>query len=122
MNDRITIIEGPTPTFEPVRAAWVESLVETPSRYHVMMTCLRTMNGKALIERCHRTWADNDMMYLHFRNPLGLEARVPIIAAQLLDTEDGQQLILWLRMNDEELSQGYVVSGEDDDDDNEDED
>lgn len=98
MNNRITIIEGPTPVFEPVSAEWAESTNESPVPYDIMLTNLRTMNGNALLERCRATWALRDTMYLHFRNTLGMEQRVPIIAAQNIDTEDGQKLVLWLRM------------------------
>ena len=114
MNDKITIIEGPTPTFERVGSDWADSICETSQHDHILLTNLRTMNGNALMERCRRTWAENDLMYLHFRTPLGLEARVPIIAAQLMETPDGQQLILWVRMADKDLSKGYIA-GENED-------
>ncbi len=105
MNNKITIIEGPAPTFEPVNADWAAGVVESPEYYDVMMTNLRTMNGRGLVERCYQTWTHQDTMYLHFRNSIGLEQKVPIIAAQNIDTKDGQKLILWVRMNSSETDQ-----------------
>lgn len=98
MDDKITIIEGPTPTFEYCAASWAESICETSDPENVMTTNLRTMNGPGLLERCHHTWAQQDTMYLHYRNTIGLEERVPIIAAETQDTEDGQKLVLWVLM------------------------
>jgi len=115
MDDKIVIIEGPTPTFEHADSDWAESLCESPNSYYIMQTQLRTMNGYGLIERCHRTWAAGDTMYLHFRSRLGLEQRVPILAAQTYECEYGQNIILWLRMNEEELKYGYVAEDDDDD-------
>ena len=115
MDNKITIIEGPTPTFENVSANWAESICETPEPGYIMMTNLRTMNGGALIERCHHTWSQCDTMYLHYRNTIGLEERIPIIAAECLDTEEGQKLILWVVMPDKNRGHVYVQPDEDDD-------
>ena len=120
MDNKITIIEGPTPTFEPVNANWVESLCECLEPPSVMVTNLRTMNGAGLLERCHQTWAQCDTMYLHYRNTIGLEARVPIIAAEAVDTEDGQKLILWVIMPAENRGHVYIQDNDDYDDDDED--
>lgn len=121
MNDKITIIEGPTPTFETVAQEWGDSQCECPHSYHIMMTVLRTLNGPLLMERCRRAWAADDVMYLHFRNTIGLEARVPIIAADYQESPEGPQIVVWVRMDDHQLTQGYVVSGDDDNDDEDEE-
>ena len=42
-------------------------------------------------------------MYLQFRNSIGLEQEVPIVAARCLDTEEGQKLVLWLRIKPEQI-------------------
>lgn len=120
MDNKITIIEGPTPTFESVSANWADSICETPEPGCIMMTNLRTMNGKGLLERCHHTWSQRDIMYLHYRNTIGLEERVPIIAAETMDTADGQKLILWVVMPP--ANRGHVYIQPDDDFDDEDED
>lgn len=120
MDNKITIIEGPTPTFEAVSANWADSICETPEPGCIMMTNLRTMNGPGLLERCHHTWSQCDTMYLHYRNTIGLEEKIPIIAAESLDTEDGQKLILWVVMPP--ANRGHVYIQPDDDFDDEDED
>ena len=114
MDNKITIIEGPTPTFEAVNANWAESICETPEPGLIMMTNLRTMNGLGLLERCHHTWSQCDTMYLHYRNTIGLEERIPIIAAETLDTEEGQKLILWVLMPPEQKRHIYIQSDYDD--------
>lgn len=120
MDDRITIIEGPPPTFESVNQGWVFSLQESPSLGDIALTRLRTFNGPELLERCYRTWRDNQIMHLEFRDPDGLERSVPIVAARTMNVDDGQMILLWVRLVDDEveLEFGY----EDDTDDNEDDD
>ena len=117
MDNKITIIEGPTPTFEGVSANWADSICETPEPSLIMMTNLRTMNGQALLERCHNTWGQGDTMYLHYRNTIGLEERMPIIAAESLDTEEGQKLILWVVMPAANRGHVYIQSDDDFDED-----
>ena len=120
MDDRITIIEGPPPTFESVNQGWVFSLQESPSLGDIALTRLRTFNGPELLERCYRTWRDNQIMHLEFRDPDGLERTVPIVAARTMNVDDGQMILLWVRLVDDEveLEFGY----EDDSDDTEDDD
>jgi hypothetical protein len=97
MDDKITIIEGPTPDFESVDDGWAIGLNESPALYSMALTRLRTFNGPALVERCHRMWTKNEPIYLHYRNRLGLEEKVPILAARASETEEGQVLFLWIR-------------------------
>jgi hypothetical protein len=102
MDDKITIIEGPTPTFEEINDGWALGLNEGPVLYDLMMTRVRTFNGPALVERCHRAWSDQSSIYLHFRNELGMEEKTPILAARSVTTNDGSVLLLWVRMEFEE--------------------
>lgn len=106
MEDRITIIEGPTPEFENVDDGWALGLNESPALYSMALTRLRTFNGPALVERCHRMWIKNEPIYLHYRNRLGLEEKVPILAARASETEEGQVLFLWIRREIEEEMNG----------------
>lgn len=117
MDNKITIIEGPTPTFENMTADWADALCETSEPCCVMVTNLRTMNGPALLERCRHTWNQRDTMYLHYRNTLGMEERVPIIAAECVDTDEGQKLILWVIMPPENQRHVYIQPDDYDDDD-----
>jgi hypothetical protein len=98
MEDKITIIEGPPPTFEAVNDGWALGLIESPLLFSVRLTRLRTYNGPALLERCHRAWRHRDMIQLEFRDENGLENRTPILAARTLEIDEGQMLLLWVRL------------------------
>ena len=109
MDEKITIIEGPPPTFEAANDSWVTGLLETPALSDIMVTRLRTFNGPALVERCHGAWRNRNNIYLEYRSSDGLEEHAPIVAARTLDVDEGQVLLLWLRMRDDEveLELGY---------------
>lgn len=113
MDDKITIIEGPPPVFEDVDDGWAIGLNEGPLLYDVAITRLRTFNGDALVERCHRAWSKQSSMFLHYRNTLGLEEHSSIVAARSLKTPEGDVLLLWVRRDPEELE--YDDIDEDDD-------
>jgi len=120
MDDKITIIEGPPPTFEAVNDGWVLGLNESPTLADVAITRLRTFNGPALVERCHRAWRNHQSIHLEFRTPDGFEHEAPIVAARYVEIDEGQLLLLWVRLNDEEveLELGYDDDvGDDYDDD-----
>jgi len=102
MDDKITIIEGPSPTFEAVGDGWALALNESPLLYNIALTRLRTFNGPALIERCHKAWRSQNTMNLVFKDMDGLESYAPIVAARALDTHDGQMLLLWVRLDYDE--------------------
>ena len=97
MDDKITIIEGPPPIFESINDGWALGLNESPSNYGMALTRLRTFNGPALVERCHRMWNRNEPIFLHYRNNMGLEEKVPILAARASEVDEGQVLFLWIR-------------------------
>jgi len=120
MEDKITIIEGPTPTFEAVTDSWAIRVSESPNLGGVVVTRLRTFNGPELVERCHRAWRHQQPICLEYRTEEGLQEQAPIVAARYLETEEGHLLLLWLRLVDDgvELQFGY----DDDSGDNEDSD
>ncbi|MHC1739540.1 MAG: hypothetical protein AB9897_00330 [Anaerolineaceae bacterium] len=101
MDDRITIIEGPPPVFEPVNEAWTAGLNESVNFHSAALTRLRTYNGPALVERCHRAWSKKEAIFLHYRNRIGLEEKVPILAARSTEVEGGQVLFLWIQGSSE---------------------
>lgn len=119
-EDKITIIEGPPPTFEMVDDGWVLGLNESPSLGDIAVTQLRAFNGAALVERCHRAWRNQQTINLEFRSEEGLEQKAPIVAARFMNSEDNDLLVLWVRLTNEEieLELGYdddFDDGEDDD-------
>jgi hypothetical protein len=112
MDDKITIIEGPPPTFEAVSDGWVLGLNESPNLGEIAVTRLRTFNGPSLVERCHRAWRNKHAIQLEFRSEDGLEHQAPIVAARYVETDEGHLLILWIRLTDEEVE--FELGYEDD--------
>ncbi len=97
MENKITIIEGPTPVFEDISDGWALGLNESPLLYDTIFTQVRTLNGPALVERCHKAWKSNSSIYLHFKDQMGVEEKAPIIAVRSVSTDEGQILLLWVR-------------------------
>ncbi len=114
MDDKITIIEGPPPTFETVGDGWVLGLNEGPSLYQISLTRLRTFNGPALIERCNKAWRHQSTINLEYRSLDGLESYAPILAARAMDLDEGQMLLLWVR---QEIDDADIEADLDDPDD-----
>ncbi len=117
MDEKITIIEGPPPTFEVVNDTWALGLYDGPILSDIAVTRLRTFNGPALVERCNRAWRNQQPIHLEFRETDGLEQSAPIVAARYVDTVDGQMLILWVRIpkDEEEIELDYDDEFDDDD-------
>ncbi len=102
-HEKITIIEGPPPTFELVSDPGFLGLVEGPIPTQIAVCHLRTFNGPALVERCYRAWRDGQQISLEFRSDEGLTQEAPIIAARWAEMEEGQVLFLWVRLDDVEI-------------------
>ena len=113
MDDKITIIEGPPPIFEQVNDGWAMGLNESPNVLVPALTRLRTFNGHALVERCHRAWNSKDHVHLHYRNDMGLEQTAPILAARNVETPEGHVLLLWVYLDKEHVE--YEFDDGDDD-------
>lgn len=118
MEDKITIIEGPPPTFEAVPEGWVQGLSDSPLLSGIVTTRLRTFNGPSLVERCHKAWRNKLPIHLEYRNPDGLQEEAQIVAARNVATDEGDMLVLWVRIpnDDVELEIGYEDDLEDEDD------
>ena len=114
-DSKITIIEGPTPTFEVVYDTWANGIVDGASLANVAVTQLRTANGPALVERCYRAWNRKDTINLEFRSTDGMTQEVPIVAAQAAETDDGDMLMLWVRLSERDLVVDFIVEDDDDD-------
>jgi hypothetical protein len=103
IEDKITIIEGPPPTFEAVTDGWVLGISEGVTLADIAMTRVRTFKGAALVERCHRAWRHQQPIYLEFRSEDGLQQQAPIVAARHVETDDGDMLLLWIRLSSDEV-------------------
>lgn len=112
MNNKITIIEGPTPEFQLVSEtalgdgsqSWFSSVLEGPFLYDTAFTNLRTFDAQRLLDRCLDTWAAKQTMFLEYKDRIGLLKEDPIIAARAIQVEEGDMLLLWVRreLSDEE--------------------
>lgn len=112
MQEKITIIEGPSPTFEIVEEGWSTGVMEGPTLYGVALTHLRTFNGGELVERCHRAWKKQEAITLEYRDEEGYAKEAPIVAARSTETNEGEMLMLWVRLPDEEIE--LAIGYEDD--------
>lgn len=122
MEEKITIIEGPPPVFEDIADGWAIGLNESPILYDTIFTQVRTLNGPALVERCHRAWKKNTQIFLHYKNDMGIEEKAPIVAVRSVDSDEGQVLLLWVRQLPTFDDLKDLVENFSDDDENEDED
>lgn len=113
--EKITIIEGPPPTFELVHDAWLYGVSEGPEPVQVARCRLRTFNGPALVERCYRAWRDGQSISLEYRTEIGITEEAPIIAARWQETDDGHVLIVWVRLLDSDI-EIELDFGDDDED------
>jgi len=104
MDEKITIIEGPPPTFEATHEGWVLGLNDSSSFANFVLTRLRTYNGSALIERCYRAWNNKNAIQLEYRDEDGFQKQAPIVAARTLEAEEGQMLLLWVRLDADEAN------------------
>lgn len=105
MNNKITIIEGPTPVFERLSGdsdrseelSWAVGILEGPFLYDTFLTTLRTFDSNKLLERCKATWEARQTMFLEYKDEIGLRKEDPIIAARAQTVEEGDMLLLWVR-------------------------
>ncbi len=117
---KITIIEGPPPTFEAATEAWLLGLTEGLVLSHVAVCQVRTANGPELVERCYRAWRDSQSIALEYRAEDGTAQQAPIVAARWTEVPDGHMLLLWVRLEEGEIEVDLDFGAEDLDDDLED--
>ena len=117
MNNKITIIEGPTPVFERISGdadhreelSWAVGILEGPYLYDTFLTTLRTFDSNKLLERCKTAWEARQTMFLEYKDEVGLRKEDPIIAARALTVEEGDMLLLWVRREiDNEHASDFV--------------
>ena len=122
MDDKITIIEGPPPTFEAVADIWAQGISDGPIFSGVVATRLRTFDGLALVERCQNAWRNLQPIHLEYKNMEGLKEEAPIVAARNLETDEGDVLILWVRVPEEDLEVEIAYDEDNDEEDSDEED
>lgn len=113
-HEKITIIEGPPPTFEAANDPLLLGLTEGPSPMQVVMCHLRTQNGPALVERCYRAWNNAQTIRLEFKSEEGLTIEAPIVAARWAELAEGHLLMLWVQLEDDEIDIEFDFGMDDD--------
>jgi len=111
--EKITIVEGPTPTFELVSDPWLHSLIESPLPSRVAMCRVRAFNGPALVERCYRAWHAGEPIYLEFRDEEGLTDQASIIAVRWMEQDEGDMLLLWVRLEETDIEIEFDIDFDD---------
>jgi len=110
MNNKITVIEGPTPEFEKLEEvnipgtvhAWLNGILEGPYLYDLAHTTVRTFDGQKLLDRCHNAWNQKQPMFLEYKDMAGLKVEAQIVAARADEVDQGDVLHLWVRWSEEE--------------------
>ncbi len=98
-TEKITVVEGPTPAFEPNTEPWLLALSEGPAIPFTGRCLLRTFDGDELLQRCRKAWQQGRAVCLEFTNMDGLPEEALILAARVGEVEAGEVLHLWLRLN-----------------------
>ena len=113
----ISIIEGPTPEFQPTPQRWLQSIHEGPQDRAIAMCRLRTMSGEDIMERCYQAWDEGRPVKLDYPDEMRMRQQADVVAMQLTEVDEGKMLLLYVSLD-------YEVGFEevDDDDDFEDED
>ncbi len=114
--EKITIIEGPPPTFELVGDPWLLGLIEGPLPSRVAVCRVRTANGPALVERCYRAWHDGQPIHLEYRAEDGLTEQAPIMAVRFMESSEGHLLLLWVRVDEGDIEIEFEFDDEMEDD------
>ena len=82
----ITILEGPTPDFQPTPSLWMHSVFEGPVGVAVAQCELRTMNGEDIRDRCRNAWREGRPVRLDFPDEM-----------RLREVDEGTVLTLWVQ-------------------------
>lgn len=115
--EKITIVEGPPPTFELVSDPWLHSLIESPLPSRVAICRVRAFNGPELVERCYRAWHAGEPIFLEYRDEQGLTDQASIIAVRWVEQQEGDMLLLWVRLEESEIEIELDIDFDDIDDD-----
>jgi hypothetical protein len=94
----ITIVEGPTPEFEPISSEWPLGLPEGPEG-SLCATCkLRTFDGEAMAERCRSAWREGRPVHLDYPDGDGGRQKADIFAVRAEELDEGDVLYLWVAL------------------------
>lgn len=94
----ITIVEGPSPQFQPPMETWALSVHEARAPSPVAYCRMRTISGRRMLQRCQDAWAEARPVQLDFPDEMGLRRRATILAVRWSETDEGDLLHLWVRL------------------------
>ncbi|MEM7118349.1 MAG: hypothetical protein AAF614_38340 [Chloroflexota bacterium] len=94
----ITIIEGPTPDFQPSPQAWLQSIYEGPEDKVIAVCQLRTMNGEGIQARSQRAWGEGRPVRLDYPDELRMRRQVDVVALRLQEIDEGPLLQIWVSL------------------------
>ncbi len=95
----ISIIEGPTPEFQPTPQRWLQSIHEGPRDKALAMCRLRTMSGEDIMERCQLAWKEGRPVKLDYPDEMRMRQQAGVVAMQLAEVEEGKMLVLWVSLD-----------------------
>jgi hypothetical protein len=95
----ISIIEGPTPEFQPTPQRWLQSIHEGPDDKAVAMCRLRTMSGEDIMERCYRAWEEGRAVKLDYPDEMRMRQQADVVAMRLTEVDEGKMLLLWVSLD-----------------------
>jgi len=94
----ITIIEGPTPDFQPTSQRWLQSIHEGPEDHETAVCQLRTMNGEDIMERCQAAWSEGRQVLLDYPDSMRMRQQLDVVAMRLQEKDEGMVLVLWVAL------------------------
>ena len=109
----ISIIEGPTPEFQPTPQRWLQSIHEGPEDRAIAMCQLRTMSGEDIMERCYQAWDEGRPVKLDYPDEMRMRQQADVVAMQLTEVDEGKMLLLYVSLDYEV---GFEAVDDDDDD------
>jgi hypothetical protein len=77
------------------------------------MCRVRAFNGPALVERCYRAWHAGEPIYLEYRDEEGLTDQASIIAVRWVEQQEGDTLLLWVRLEESEIEIEFDIDLDD---------
>ena len=110
----ITIIEGPTPDFQPSPYLWLQSVMEGFEDAEINMCEMRTFNADSILERCRTAWNEGRPVKLDYPDRIRMRKQADVVALKLYDGEEGPLLIVWVRQPFSELREEGIDDEEDD--------
>ena len=95
-TELITIIEGPTPDFQPTPQRWLQSIHVGPEDRSTAHVQLRTMTGEDIMDRCQNAWDEGRFLKLDFPDHMRMRKQVDVVAMRLQERDEGMMLLLWV--------------------------